>query len=245
MPYLVCEKCGGYYELQEGESLDKFSECQCGGSLTYVDSVDENVEDEQKVLYCPNCGNYDTEGVYCSKCGGGLCPIKKYGDINDEALLKIKEDFKKEEINNYPKKMVDRISLTGVLFGVVFLIFISLLIVFRELGYGTALHSQNGYIYIFKPYEFTVVMFLFIGAFVVSSGSIAAYIGNSREYRDGIIHGFLVGFIFVFLLIILNEFLRIFADGIPGITLISCIYMILSSLGGVICVYFRKMSQFY
>lgn len=32
--YLVCNKCGGYYELQSGESSDDFdTECECGGEL--------------------------------------------------------------------------------------------------------------------------------------------------------------------------------------------------------------------
>ncbi|MCE5214584.1 MAG: hypothetical protein LLF83_07695 [Methanobacterium sp.] len=33
--YLICEKCKGYYELQEGESPADFESCQCGGKLTY------------------------------------------------------------------------------------------------------------------------------------------------------------------------------------------------------------------
>lgn len=36
MPYLICEKCGNYYELEEGESPDDFQmECGCGGELGY------------------------------------------------------------------------------------------------------------------------------------------------------------------------------------------------------------------
>ncbi len=35
MSYLICEKCGGYYELQEGESIEDFDSCQCGGKLGY------------------------------------------------------------------------------------------------------------------------------------------------------------------------------------------------------------------
>jgi hypothetical protein len=32
--YLVCDTCGGYYELQTGETPDDFSnECECGGML--------------------------------------------------------------------------------------------------------------------------------------------------------------------------------------------------------------------
>jgi hypothetical protein len=40
--YLKCEKCGGYYELQEGESSEDFSDkCECGGSLKYALNLDE------------------------------------------------------------------------------------------------------------------------------------------------------------------------------------------------------------
>jgi len=40
--YLKCEKCGGYYELQEGESPDDFDVCECGGKLGYVKSYPES-----------------------------------------------------------------------------------------------------------------------------------------------------------------------------------------------------------
>ena len=34
MGYLICDKCGGYYELQPGEKPEDFSnECECGGKL--------------------------------------------------------------------------------------------------------------------------------------------------------------------------------------------------------------------
>ncbi|NYB53073.1 MAG: zinc ribbon domain-containing protein [Methanobacteriaceae archaeon] len=34
--FLVCDKCGGYYELQNGESPEDFSdECECGGHLEH------------------------------------------------------------------------------------------------------------------------------------------------------------------------------------------------------------------
>jgi hypothetical protein len=38
--FLVCNKCGGYYELKEGESPDDFDlECDCGGHLEHQDHV--------------------------------------------------------------------------------------------------------------------------------------------------------------------------------------------------------------
>jgi hypothetical protein len=41
MGYLVCEKCGGYYELRRGESPEDFDNCQCGGKLKYVDDLED------------------------------------------------------------------------------------------------------------------------------------------------------------------------------------------------------------
>jgi len=40
--YLICDKCGGYYKLQSGESPDDFSrECECGGKLAYKEDSPE------------------------------------------------------------------------------------------------------------------------------------------------------------------------------------------------------------
>lgn len=43
MPYVTCEKCGGYYELADGESPDDFEKCQCGGKLKYTDKIVEEI----------------------------------------------------------------------------------------------------------------------------------------------------------------------------------------------------------
>ncbi len=40
MAYLVCDKCKGYYKLQIGESILDFEECECGGDLRQVDTLD-------------------------------------------------------------------------------------------------------------------------------------------------------------------------------------------------------------
>lgn len=41
--YLICESCGGYYELQPGETADDFRECECGGTLKYHNSLPDTV----------------------------------------------------------------------------------------------------------------------------------------------------------------------------------------------------------
>lgn len=42
MGYLKCQKCGGYYQLRDGESSDDFSRCLCGGSLIYTESIEDS-----------------------------------------------------------------------------------------------------------------------------------------------------------------------------------------------------------
>jgi hypothetical protein len=49
MGYLICANCGGYYQLQPGESPKDFSECQCGGKLDYTDKINDIKEDNEKL----------------------------------------------------------------------------------------------------------------------------------------------------------------------------------------------------
>lgn len=83
--YLVCEKCGGYYELQSGESPEDFVACECGGKLKHKktftitsddtdDAADaENNEDIKGKITCPECGK-ENEGhsKYCQDCGNEI-----------------------------------------------------------------------------------------------------------------------------------------------------------------------------
>lgn len=75
MGYLICKKCGGYYELQQGESPDDFGECNCGGKLRYVESLNDTFEElkHQKINVCFRCGaENDNTAVFCSECGSRL-----------------------------------------------------------------------------------------------------------------------------------------------------------------------------
>ncbi|MEN6592046.1 MAG: hypothetical protein ABFC12_02230 [Methanobacterium sp.] len=46
--YLVCHDCGGYYQLQPGESPDDFSDtCDCGGELKYYEDIDWLLEKKE------------------------------------------------------------------------------------------------------------------------------------------------------------------------------------------------------
>lgn len=55
MTYLVCEECGGYYELQPGESADDFDlACECGGQFKYVDPIPSKNENKRLIKSFPN-----------------------------------------------------------------------------------------------------------------------------------------------------------------------------------------------
>ena len=51
MGYLICEKCGGYYELQSGERPEDFDKCNCGGQLIYSKNSNYIPNSPQKVPY--------------------------------------------------------------------------------------------------------------------------------------------------------------------------------------------------
>ncbi|MCK9152606.1 zinc ribbon domain-containing protein [Methanobacterium alcaliphilum] len=75
MGYIVCEECGGHYQLQEGESPDDFESCQCGGQLKYVETLEGNDIDYETAKTddrhaCPNCGSPISEySIICRNCG--------------------------------------------------------------------------------------------------------------------------------------------------------------------------------
>lgn len=121
MRYLLCQDCGGYYELEKGESPDDFESCLCGGKLEHVDEVPvekvggtskenikEDLEDNIKEkeiknevdndlgtkLICSNCFKEETRGIFCSNCGGRLITVKE-GKITNN--LKFKEYSKEFE----------------------------------------------------------------------------------------------------------------------------------------------------
>jgi hypothetical protein len=91
--YLVCEKCSGYYELKEGESINNFESCECGGELTYHNSIEFLNEEENlnNLIFCPSCGKETPiEGKFCAECGM---------DLNSKNNLEI--ESVKQENNHY------------------------------------------------------------------------------------------------------------------------------------------------
>lgn len=67
MSYLLCNECGGYYKLQEGESPEDFDFCQCGGLLNLA-SADEILFRKYSIK-CPGCGEISDGQPFCPFCG--------------------------------------------------------------------------------------------------------------------------------------------------------------------------------
>jgi hypothetical protein len=84
MGYLVCEKCGGHYELEDNESPEDFDDtCECGGKLNYIESLEEmkgvklssdsSISSERFFKKCPYCGfNNKYQAKFCKQCGKKL-----------------------------------------------------------------------------------------------------------------------------------------------------------------------------
>ena len=95
MSYLICEKCGGYYKLKEGEKPEEFEACECGGSLRFVQNFnahfDEELDPINEFNICPDCGTESSAGEkYCKSCGKMIKDTKNEktssSDANKNAL---------------------------------------------------------------------------------------------------------------------------------------------------------------
>ncbi|MEL7669271.1 DUF1616 domain-containing protein [Methanobacterium sp.] len=110
--YVICENCNGYYKLEEGESLEDFEACRCGGQLKYAeDNILSKEEPKRKkksqkekksktedlqYLICENCGGRYTlkegeslEDFESCHCGGRLKYAKEYFKLNSSSRSKI------------------------------------------------------------------------------------------------------------------------------------------------------------
>lgn len=92
--YLVCEKCGGYYELLSGESADDFDlMCECGGEIKCVESLHMGDKVNLEALrICPLCEKITPcNANYCQECGEKIESIEVIGDY--ESITKSEWSF--------------------------------------------------------------------------------------------------------------------------------------------------------
>ncbi|KAF5062765.1 HEAT repeat [anaerobic digester metagenome] len=53
MPYLICEQCNIYYEVNSEEEITKFGNCECGNPLNYYESLELYLKGRGKIKRLP------------------------------------------------------------------------------------------------------------------------------------------------------------------------------------------------
>jgi len=95
--YLICDRCNGYYELQNDESPGDFaSECSCGGNLIYSNSLEvigESIGKQGKIIYCPNCGTENPDYAnFCQECGEKISDIFEEKQHDETKIIDIESE---------------------------------------------------------------------------------------------------------------------------------------------------------
>ena len=246
MGYVVCEKCGGYYELEEGESLDNFNGCQCGGNLSYTEKISEEPEKIDKPkLICSNCMKENESGIFCSSCGGRLIAVKGGKAVNN--IKNFEESNELEELSrrasrkeksystnfNESRDLFERVNWLGVLAGTGFFV-ISMVIVGLILFVSVISRYSYGYSsYDYSGFAVAFVIAMILGLLLaIASGVLTAYVSRSRDYVDGLINGFLVGLISSVVIGLLGGFLTIFIGII--------VFGALTAVGGAVGIFVRR-----
>lgn len=103
MGYLQCEKCGGLYKLNEGESPDDFLQCSCGGSLFYTENIEglkKSENDQGKPEDNPgNTNNPGPSEDYTKKTS------KKAANDTRSSVTNLNDSKKSNEIKKSANKM--------------------------------------------------------------------------------------------------------------------------------------------
>lgn len=62
MPYLICDKCNIYYEIENRHEMDDFHTCECGNELKYYETIDEYMNEGLESLDSVNDDVNDLSG---------------------------------------------------------------------------------------------------------------------------------------------------------------------------------------
>lgn len=236
MRYIVCDDCGGYYKLEEGESLEDFDECQCGGTIRYATSFKDIVKNrDAPTILCIHCGASNQEtNTECVNCGEKLRKINRR--ISD---YQVKRPMK-TQIN-----ILDRISFTGLLAGIVFLVIATIIAAFGVMGSIISSSSVD----LFRSLGGYLIIMVFA---IIGSGFIASYISGTRDYIDGFLNGAMVGLTLSILGALLVTVITMTMDvlggliaGIVTLVVYGMIYGTLTGIGGLVAPWLRKNLEDY
>ena len=236
MRYIICDDCGGYYKLKDGESLDDFDGCQCGGNLRYTQSYKEIVRNRNApTKTCIYCGTQNSETAStCSECGKQLRRVNR----------RIK-DYPARKPSKSRGNILDRISFMGVLAGIIFLFIASIIAV---MGVAGSMISHNG-VDVLRAMGAYLILFIFV---IIASGFISSYISGTKDYVDGLLNGGVVGLaisvlgaLFIMIIVMTYDVMMGIVAGLITLFVYALIYGSLSALGGLIAAWLRNNMEDY
>jgi len=263
MGYIICNKCGGYYELQEGESPKDFEACHCGGNLRYVESIKEVYKPKNR-LKCGVCGHEQEKGLKCSKCASNLRIKTNQNSLNYKNNYRNKLDYRHVLEGSSEINVFDRIQWNGVISGVVFYIvariimYIVGIILFMGAGLATAQNTAT----ISIMGVISLLLGLINALIPIGSGFWAVYQISTRDYLTAIMTGSMVGIVLGIFFGLISMIFGLVAFGfISGYyeqvnvnsTIISMFFGLIigiiyagvtTGLGGLIAVYVRKHTNY-
>jgi ribosomal protein L37AE/L43A len=263
--YIICDECGGFYELEMGESIEDFESCLCGGTLSHAELTpkglrkttrnmgkpqshsyqarDQHVNKHQTINHhseniCPLCGQINkVRSAFCSKCGKIL---KTGGPANWHDYGYVLEE--REKRRKSLRGLYERIDLWGVGCGIIFLIgmtIISNIIIFFGLVRLTVQNANEPTLFSFLGGVSLISLTIF-----ALSGFISAAAIGTRSYIEGIVNGALVGIcVAVVISIIPGIFVLAYVGIVAWLAIFlggSIVYGILTGLGGLMAVALRK-----
>ena len=68
MPYLICDKCNLYYEIDDRSEMNDFHTCECGNELQYFNTIEEYMYGEPQNSYIADdkAEESDGKGIFYS-----------------------------------------------------------------------------------------------------------------------------------------------------------------------------------
>ena len=255
MGYVICEKCGGYYELGEGESPEDFAVCNCGGTLSYVKSIQKERTKPKNAIKCNICGHEQTKGLICSKCGSRIRIKTNY---QNNFKMNHRNDYRHVLTKSSSINVFEKVHWNGVTSGIVFYIVASIIIKVVRVMFlgGSILAAQNTDITAISPIIGVIALiFGLISAFIpIASGFWAVSTITTRDYLTGILTGGMVGVIIGILFGLLSLTVGLLFSGFygqinMGVGIISGLMVLtigiiyggaMTAAGGLIAVYVRN-----
>lgn len=189
MGYLFCQKCGGYYELKEGESLDDFAHCSCGGSLTYTENINRTKLFKRDTSSENNLENINQLEKTASIPSENMSPSPEREMESEVMFSDFKDEIPKNKIkksDTSPKKQdssqqLSYLGLALMLLGLLLLIFAFF---YPFLFFGSVMNNPDSIVVLFVQtvwiYLISIILMI-LGTFIFLFFTITASNNKKRS----------------------------------------------------------------